>query len=51
MTLTESGIRLPLKWAGGENLGKLDHPVRVRVNWKGVRPEDARLFAVYVTLE
>ena len=51
VTLTESGIRLPLKWAGGENLGKLDHPVRVRVNWKGVRPEDARLFAVYVTLE
>ena len=22
-------------------MGELDHPVRVRVNWKGVRPEDA----------
>jgi hypothetical protein len=46
--ITESGLRRPASWRGRENLGRTDQPVRIRVNWEGKRPEDARVYAVYV---
>lgn len=46
--LEEPGLRLPVRWREKGKLERFGHPVRVRVNWEGLRPEDARLFAVYV---
>jgi hypothetical protein len=46
--LTRSGLRQPVSWRGREALDAPAGPVRVRVDWKGLRPEDARLYAVYV---
>ena len=46
--ITESGLRRPAAWRGKESLGRLDQPIRIRVNWGGTRPEDARVYAVYV---
>ena len=46
--LTQAGLRQPVSWRERDTLEKFGHPVRVRVNWEGVRAEDARLFAVYV---
>ncbi|MGV3659319.1 MAG: hypothetical protein ACO1TE_04020 [Prosthecobacter sp.] len=43
-----SGLRVPVKWRGGESLGKLTGPVRIRVNWSGEAPEKTRLFAIYI---
>ena len=48
VVLCESGLRQPVRWRGKDTIERFDHPIRVRVNWEGVRPEDARLFAVYV---
>lgn len=42
------GLRMPVAWTDRETLGKLDRPIRIRVTWGGVRPEDLRLYAVYV---
>ena len=44
----ESGLRQPVSWREKEALPRFDHPVRIRVNWEGVRPEDARLYSIYV---
>ncbi|MGB7160332.1 MAG: hypothetical protein WBD40_19850 [Tepidisphaeraceae bacterium] len=47
--LTKSGgLRLPVAWREHETIGPFDQPIRVRVNWNGVRPEDIRLYAAYV---
>ena len=42
------GLRQRVTWKKGASIGHFDHPVRVRVSWEGVRPEDARLYGVYV---
>jgi hypothetical protein len=46
--VTRPGLREPVRWRGRETLDGIQGPVRVRVDWKGLRPEDARLYAVYV---
>ena len=51
VVLSDSGMRQPVCWRHGDTVQKFDHPVRVRVNWEGMRAEDARLFAVYVNQE
>jgi hypothetical protein len=43
----QSGLRQPVAWRGGAAL-PASGPIRIRVNWKGLRPEDARVYAVYV---
>lgn len=48
IALRGSGLRQPVAWRGGDALPKLDHPIRVRVNWGGIRPEDARVYSVHV---
>ncbi len=47
--VSESGLRQQVKWRGKETLEKFDQPIRVQVKWGGVRLEDPRLFAVYVS--
>ncbi len=46
--ITEAGFRRPVSWRGGNTLERIDHPLRLKVNWEGLRAEDARLFALYV---
>jgi hypothetical protein len=46
--LVESGLRQAVRWRGRPRLQALERPFRIRVNWGGVRPEDARLYAIYV---
>jgi hypothetical protein len=44
----ESGLRVPVRWRGHENImpGK---SFRLKITFGGVRPEDAELYAIYVT--
>jgi len=49
--VTQSGLRQPVSWTGGEVIENLDHLIRVKVSWEGTRPEDLHLYAVYVSEE
>lgn len=51
--LRESGLRVPVRWKEGNTLPKSDGPVRLLLNFgqlspDSIRPEDARLYALYV---
>ena len=46
--LGKDGFRIPVRWRGGDALTASQGLVRVDVRFEGVRPEDARLYAVYV---
>ena len=48
VAVTESGFRQLVTWKGCESIAATDLPVRVKVIWDGIRPEDARLYAAYV---
>ena len=48
MAVVEPGLRQKVSWKKGDRVDGIDGPVRVRVDWEGLRPEDAQLFAVYV---
>jgi hypothetical protein len=43
----DSAFRMPVQWKSG-NIVKSVKPVRVRVNYDGLRLEDARIYAVYI---
>ena len=43
----DSAFRLPVRWKGGEVV-KSGKAIRVRLNYDGLRLEDARVYAVYV---
>jgi len=43
----ESGLRQPVKWQEHEKI-ETDSPVRIRVNFEGIRPEDLKVYALYV---
>ena len=45
----ESGLRQVVRWGEQEVLGGMKGPVRIRVNFEGIRPEDVKLFAIYLT--
>ncbi len=44
----ESGLRQSVRWKNQEVVEKVKSPVRIRVNFGGVRPEDLKLYAVYI---
>jgi len=46
--IAESGLCQPVAWREKEMLEKFDRPIRIRVNWEGIRPEDAELYAIYI---
>ena len=48
LPLRESGLRQPVRWKDRDTVGGIDGPFRLRVNFGGVRPEDTRLYALYV---
>ena len=43
----DSAFRLPVRWKSGDVV-KSERPIRIRVNFDGLRLEDARVYAVYV---
>ena len=45
----ESGLRVPVAWREKKTIDEVDGPVRVKVSFGGVRPEDIRLYAVYLS--
>ena len=47
--LREPGLRQPVRWKQRGTVSDIDGPFRLRANWGGLRPEDAKLFALYVT--
>jgi hypothetical protein len=47
--MQKSGFRQAVTWQGKEKLELFPHPIRIRVTFGGVRPEDIKLYAIYVT--
>jgi hypothetical protein len=47
--IKNGGFRQGVAWKDHDKLEGFDGPIRVRVIWNGVRPEDPRVYAVYVT--
>ncbi len=52
--IRESGLRVPLRWPGGDTLPNLGGPVRLNIYFgpvspECVRPEDIRFYCIYVT--
>ena len=45
----EPGLRRPVRWKQRSVVDDIDGPFRLKANWGGLRPEDAKLFALYVT--
>ena len=45
----ESGLRQLVTWGNRESLEGIDGKVRVRVNFGGIRPEDVKIHAIYVS--
>ena len=46
--LREPGLRQPVVWQGRDSVSEIAGPFRLRVTFGGLRPEDARLHALYV---
>jgi hypothetical protein len=46
--IAESGLRQVVVWRNGKQLEQFSYPIRIRVDWEGIRPEDAQLYTVYV---
>lgn len=46
--LSESGLRQAVVWRNRKQLEQFSHPIRIRVDWAGIRPEDAQLYSIYV---
>jgi hypothetical protein len=49
--VTDGGLRIPVKWRDRERVETREGSVRVRVNFGGIRPEDCRMYTVYVASE
>jgi len=49
ISLKTSGLREPVVWKNSETVGGFGGPFRLKVNFLGLRPEDVRLYAVYIS--
>ena len=47
--VSESGLRVPVRWKSAPALKKSHGRVRLDIQFEGVRPEEAKLYAAYVT--
>ncbi len=48
VVIAKNGFREPTVWRGGDSIEPRHGTVRIHVRFEGIRPEDARLHAVYV---
>jgi len=46
--VTDNGLRVPVRWGGGEVMQPSHGLLRLALHFGGVRPEDARLYAAYL---
>lgn len=46
--ITDNGLRVPAHWNGGNILHPTHGLMRLAIHFAGLRPEDARLYAVYI---
>ena len=44
----ESGLRQPVAWRSRRLVDGTGGSIRLRLNYTGIRPEDPRLYAIYV---
>lgn len=49
MPIKKSGFRQPVSWNSNQTINKFEYPIRIKIIWEGTRPEDAYLYAVYVS--
>jgi len=47
----KSGLCQPVKWRKHEKIEEINHTIRIKVNFEGIRPEDLKLYAVYLKEE
>jgi hypothetical protein len=47
--LQTPGLRQRIRWREHEAIAGVERPVRLRVNFGGLRPEDIKLFALYIS--
>ncbi len=45
----KSGLQQPVRWNSQEWVEHRDGAIRIRINFAGIRPEDPKLYAIYVT--
>ncbi len=43
-----SGFHQTVRWKHGEQIKHQADPIRIRLNYTGIRPEDPKLYAIYV---
>jgi hypothetical protein len=48
VALSESGLRQPIRWRAHDRIEGAQGPVRLRLSFGGLRPEDIRIYAIYV---
>ncbi len=46
---TAAGFNQPVRWRDAATIVQADAPIRVQVHFTGLRPEDVRLYALYLT--
>jgi hypothetical protein len=46
--IKDGGLRQPVRWKGKDAALPMKTPFHLRVNFRGIRPEDVRLYALYV---
>jgi len=44
----ESGLHQLVEWKNQKVVEKVKSPIRIRVNFKGIRPEDSKIYALYI---
>ena len=45
----ECGLYQAVKWKETDVIAGMEGPIRIRVNFEGIRSEDVKLFAIYIT--
>lgn len=48
ITPTSNGFATPAAWQDHNMIAPTEVPIRIRVNFMGIRPKDVRLHAVYL---
>jgi len=46
--IAENDLRMPVQWKGGDSLLPSQGLVRLDIQFTGIRPEDCRLYAIYI---